>query len=400
MKIVYDTNALLRYYDTLSEDNENIIPAIVLDELDNIKSKYSGEKSYRARCAVRKIKQLNNKLIDMNFDRNHESLDSSRYAVNDDLIVECARTHGAVLFTDDYLAELKAEAHKVETINGESMSYEKEYSGYVEVNLTDQEIADFYQNPTINSFGLLENQYLIINNSENKYVDIRKWDGNHFTEIVERNISTMFLGKFKPKDVYQKAAIDSLINNDITLLKGKAGSGKSLIALSYAMHLLEKGKIRRIVCVVNPLPVRGAQEIGFYKGNKNEKLLQSGIGNILISKIGDPLKVEAMISTGEIVLIPMVDLRGYDTGSDSLIWITEAQNTSADLMKLSLQRVGEGSKIIIDGDEKTQLDSELFSGSNNGIKRLSKTFRGAKIYGEVELNTIYRSKIAEIAENM
>jgi predicted ribonuclease YlaK len=67
-------------------------------------------------------------------------------------------------------------------------------------------------------------------------------------------------------------------------------------------------------------------------------------------------------------------------------------------MKLLLQRVGEDSVCIIDGDDKTQVDLPQFKGSNNGMKAASKVFRGHDIYGEVTLKNIYRSKIARIAE--
>ena len=69
-------------------------------------------------------------------------------------------------------------------------------------------------------------------------------------------------------------------------------------------------------------------------------------------------------------------------------------------MKLSLQRIGEDSICIIDGDLKTQVDDINFSGLNNGMRRASKVLRNNDIYGEVELKQIHRSKIAELAEQM
>ncbi|MNH46722.1 hypothetical protein D3C79_1096280 [compost metagenome] len=62
--------------------------------------------------------------------------------------------------------------------------------------------------------------------------------------------------------------------------------------------------------------------------------------------------------------------------------------------------MAEGSQIIIDGDDKTQVDSDIFSGNRNGVRRMSKVFRGHSVYGEVEFNTIYRSRIAQIADGM
>ncbi len=97
----------------------------------------------------------------------------------------------------------------------------------------------------------------------------------------------------------------------------------------------------------------------------------------------------------------MADIRGYDTtGMRAGIYLTEAQNMDIPLMKLALQRIGDDSICIIDGDEKTQVDDINFAGLNNGMRRASKIFRGHNIYGEIELKEIHRSIIARIAEEM
>ncbi len=69
-------------------------------------------------------------------------------------------------------------------------------------------------------------------------------------------------------------------------------------------------------------------------------------------------------------------------------------------MKLALQRVGEDSIVILDGDTEAQVDLGNYAGNNNGLRRVSEIFRGQDIYGEVTLKNIYRSKIAQIAQNM
>ena len=69
-------------------------------------------------------------------------------------------------------------------------------------------------------------------------------------------------------------------------------------------------------------------------------------------------------------------------------------------MKLALQRLGEDSICIVDGDCKTQVDDIQFAGPNSGMRRASKVFRGSDIYGEITLKEIHRSKIGRIAENM
>jgi predicted ribonuclease YlaK len=108
-----------------------------------------------------------------------------------------------------------------------------------------------------------------------------------------------------------------------------------------------------------------------------------------------------MIQEEKLVLLPLSDIRGFDTtGMRAGVYISEAQNMSVSLMKLALQRIGEDSICVIDGDAKAQVDSIEFAGNNNGMRRASKVFRGSDIYGEVELQTIHRSKIAALAENM
>ena len=80
--------------------------------------------------------------------------------------------------------------------------------------------------------------------------------------------------------------------------------------------------------------------------------------------------------------------------------MTEAQNTSTDLMKLILQRAGKNCKVIMTGDDKTQTDMSDYEGDNNGLRRAVEVFRGTELFGTVTLQKIFRSPIAEIAEKM
>ena len=113
------------------------------------------------------------------------------------------------------------------------------------------------------------------------------------------------------------------------------------------------------------------------------------------------MMVEKLINDGKLVLLPMSDIRGYDTtGMRAGVYITEAQNLDIELMKLALQRIGEDSICIIDGDSDTQVDSSLYAGNNNGMRRVSEVFRGQDFYGEVTLKNIKRSRIAELAQQM
>ena len=194
---------------------------------------------------------------------------------------------------------------------------------------------------------------------------------------------------------------DSFINNKITMVKGPAGTGKTYLSLAFLMNYLEKGKIDKVIIFCNTVATKDSARLGFLPGTRDEKLLDSQIGNLLSSKLGGKEEVEKLIEDGKLILLPMSDIRGYDTsGMRAGVYISEAQNMSVNLMKLALQRIGEDSVCIIDGDSKAQVDDIAFSGHNNGMRRVSKVYRGEKIYGEVELQNIYRSEIARIAEGL
>ena len=146
----------------------------------------------------------------------------------------------------------------------------------------------------------------------------------------------------------------------------------------------QKNKIDKIIIFCNTVATKDSAKLGYYPGTRDEKLLDSQIGNLLSSKFGGRCEVERMIQEEKLVLLPMSDVRGYDTsGMRAGVYISEAQNMSVNLMKLALQRIGEDSICIIDGDCKTQVDDINFAGSNNGMRRASQVFRGHDVYGEI-----------------
>ena len=87
-------------------------------------------------------------------------------------------------------------------------------------------------------------------------------------------------------------AADSLINNQITMIKGPAGTGKTYLALGFLLSQLEKGKIDKIIVFCNTIATKGSAKLGYYPGTRDEKLLDSQIGNLLISKFGGRIIVE------------------------------------------------------------------------------------------------------------
>ena len=206
--------------------------------------------------------------------------------------------------------------------------------------------------------------------------------------------------RLKPKDEFKRCAIDSMINLPITAISGKAGSGKSMLALAAAMYLIDSHKYEHLVVLFNPTSTRGAAKMGYYTGSAIEKAKQTSIGHILVSKFGDPTVVDNLLVTGQLRLISMADARGCEIADDSILWITEAQNTTPDLLKLCLQRCSAGCKVFLEGDYQAQVDDVMFSGDNNGLKRVIQAFDGDQMFGHVDLPNVWRSRIAELAEKL
>lgn len=276
------------------------------------------------------------------------------------------------------------------------------YSGTKTVRMMDGDLSSFYTNPAeANEFVKCElNQYLIIDTGK-ELVGPYLWNGETFEEVKYRTFTSRQFGEVKPKnkDPYQMAYMDSLMRNQLTFCTGPAGSGKTLLALGYAFQELEKGHISKIVIFCNPHIATGAVKLGFLPGTRNEKLLESSIGSILISKLGSRLEVESLLDSETLVLMPMGDARGFETPEDSFVYFSEAQNTSRYLMKLFLQRTNDSCKLCVEGDER-QVDVDSFENGLNGLARAIEVFRGEDYAGHAQLRNIYRGKIAKKAEEI
>lgn len=272
------------------------------------------------------------------------------------------------------------------------------YTGFIEMSMCDEDMAYLYEHMNENVHDLLINQYLIINDKDGNNVDALRWDGTQFQPLFKKNVKTLYFDKLKSKDIYQACAIDSLVNNTITAISGKAGSGKSLLSLMVAMWLIESGKYDRIVVMFNPTKARGACDLGYYGGSFLDKAMQNSIGQILTTKFGDRLAVDLLMSQNKLKLVSMADCRGMEIADNEILWISESQNTSVELMKLCLSRVSSGAKVFIEGDYLTQVDHSSFEGEKNGLKRVIDVFQNHEEFGYVQLKNTWRSKIAELCE--
>lgn len=399
----FDTSALLRMASSLPFPLA--ISSITLEELEHLKSTLP-----QARLVLKQLAS-NRNYTTIIFKETYLTpiVEASLPINNDNRIIACAltydRTHpdevqfitadvaqsviANLFFGEDSITLLKEEE-------------EDSYTGYIEIqNPPEEELAYFYENRQENTYNLLTNQYLLLRDTQGTELDLLKWNGEQLVDVPYRNFSSDWFGVIKPKDVYQKMFFDSLSTNQMSLVSSPAGSGKTLISFAYLFSQLEHHKIDKIIIFCNTCAVRDAARLGFYVGSRTEKLLDSQIGNLLASKLGGMAGVERLIQEDKLVILPMSDVRGFDTtGMRAGVYISEAQNLTISLIKLAIQRVGEDSILIIDGDFDTQVDEKVYEGDNNGMRRVLQVFKGQPFFGAVKLKNIYRSKLAAIAEQL
>lgn len=405
---LYDTCSLLAEIDNDDLFTERFyISSTTLHELENIKT--SKNKTEDVRYKARKLSHLldehyndydvivySNQITD--YIMNKLGLDAT---VPDNQIVGTARfvneSEDIIFVTNDICLKNIARSIGLDVCSVENNNLD-EYKGFVEKSLSEEDMACFYEHLQENIFDLYTNEYLILKNDKGEVVDTLKWDGEMYEAVRCKPFKSNMFGTLKSLDEIQSCAMDSINCNDITVLYGKAGSGKTTLPLNYVMQGLEKGKIKKLYVIYSFEPLKGAKTLGFEKGDHVTKLLYSAsIGNILASKFGDIAQVEYMIDRQQLDIIPTANIRGVEFESDSCVLVTEAQNLDVYTLKTIIQRCKEGCKQIYEGDIIEQKDTDI---QQVGINRLIEVFKGNKSFGCVKLKNNYRSPLCELADLM
>src|SRR5699024_9136648 len=167
----------------------------------------------------------------------------------------------------------------------------------------------------------------------------------------------------RPKTVGQKRYVDAIDQHTITFGIGPAGTGKTYLAMAKAVQALQAKQVNRIL-LTRPA-VEAGERLGFLPGTLNDKIdpylrpLYDALHDMV-----DPDSIPRLLAAGTIEVAPLAYMRGRTLNSAFII-LDEAQNTSAEQMKMFLTRLGFGSKMVDTGDA-TQVD--LPTGTSSGLK--------------------------------
>lgn len=187
----------------------------------------------------------------------------------------------------------------------------------------------------------------------------------------------------------QKSAKQLILENPVTLLKGMAGSGKTLVACQVALDMVFKKEVERIIIT---RPTVAKEEIGFLPGDLKEKMdpwLAPIYANLHM--LYDKAKIEKMIQEGQIEIVPFAFMRGR-TFPNAFVIVDECQNITHGQTEMILGRLGKGGKMVFCGDI-TQTDLKTKKDSGIGFfTRLEENIKGVKVF---TLKTNHRHEIVE-----
>lgn len=399
----YDTSALLAG----APISENAyISSIVLDECEHIKTNAlkDDEIKYKARSLVRNLMKNDNWYHEIfkqeeleRVMKKHRFLERK----NDSLLiceaVLLSKKYSVIFITQDACQYLIIKDRfpqiKVEYFDEEKYK-ENLWKGYTTLEPTEEELDSIYCNPENNILGLRVNEYAIIYNN-GKIGDIIKWNGETYSTLNYKPISSDYFGKINPRNIQQKMYFDLLQDRDIPikLCRGPYGSGKTYLALAQAMNLITFHKFDKLIYIRNNIEVAGSRQLGALPGSEIEKVLPYLMP--LSDHLGDISILNQYIQEGIIEPIHVGFLRGRSF-NNSIIFVDEGENLTDNIMKLIIGRVGEGSELWVLGDE-AQADLNIFK-KNGGIAALVNSLTGHKMFGTIELQKTERSAVAQLCD--
>ncbi|MCB2292943.1 PhoH family protein [Clostridium algoriphilum] len=429
--ILYSPSAILSF-----EDNDVIIPEVVLEELDSFK-KDKSDLGANARYAARLIDKLRkqgklNEGIDLEsggrlrVEMNHHDTEipvSWNKEKADNRILQVCKGlkeqgENIWLITKDIFLRIKADSVDISVEDYYEKfvpEYDDQYTGRIEVFVSPEKLQEFYSKKSIEFEALLiydeelekyttpflyTNQFLIIHSIENhKQTALGRYDGKNIVPLYNKENKPLCV---VPRNVGQKFMLEALsidaAKAPLVIIKGPAGTAKTLFSLAVGLQkvLQDNSEQYRRILICRP-NVTMDEEIGFLPGTEQEKIspfMRPIFDNLeilvetdekeryknekqLLDKIKDLF--ERRIITTEAVAY----LRGRSIVKNWVI-IDEAQNLSPKQVKAIVTRVGEGTKLILIGDPE-QIDHPFLDSRSNGLCYASEKMKGSELCYQVTL---------------
>ncbi len=431
---ILDTNVILHDHKCIYnfENNDVILPIVVLEELDKFKkgndlinyqarefvrdlNKSAGEKLFKegiplgpkqGKLFVATGKPFTQAMQDSFFEKSpdHRILAIALF-VKDEF-----KTRTVTLVSKDINLRMKA---KSLGLNSEDYTTDKvkdidilDKGVQIHENFDAKVIESLYNSDGVHKDDfpiqdLPSNQFFVLRNANKSVLATY----NPFNQLIKRVEKQGAFG-IEPRNAEQTFSLNALTNQEVKLvsLTGKAGTGKTLLALAAA---LQQNKSFKQILLARPIVPLANRDLGFLPGDVNDKIgpyMQPLFDNLSVIKNSHSPKsrenvlIEEMQRDEQLMITPLAYIRGRSL-SDVYFIIDEAQNLTPHEVKTIITRAGAGTKLIFTGDIE-QIDSPYLDKTSNGLAYMTEKMKGQDIFAHVNLVKGERSDLAELASDL
>ena len=425
--LIHDPRALLQF-----ADNEVVIPIFVIEEIDQFK-KEASERGRNAREVARLLDALRADGARLADGASLPSGGRLRVAsaaravpttlresqIADHLILMVAldvrdanKGEPTIFVTKDVNLRIRADALGLTSMDfeAERIDIDELYSGMTELPVAACDVDAFYSNGTLElgQAALKANQYVLLRDRDSpSHSALGRFDVVAKKLVPLRKLRDGVWG-IRPRNKEQHCALDLLLADDVKLvtLIGKAGTGKTMLALAAGLQKVVEEQIYSKLLVSRPIFPLG-RDVGYLPGDIEDKLnpwMQPIYDNVEflmgLSKAErkSGRSHQELIDLGYIEIEPLTYIRGRSIPNQYII-VDEAQNLTPHEVKTIITRVGEATKVVLTGDPY-QIDNPYVDATSNGLTTVVEKFKGEAVAGHVTLSKGERSALAELASNV
>ncbi|MGG5751165.1 PhoH family protein [Zafaria sp. Z1313] len=412
--LISDPRAVLRF-----AEHEVIVPIVVISELE--KKRHDPEVGYFARKALRLLDELRiehgglDKPLPLGEDGgslrielNHISTEvlpvGFRGTDNDSRILAVAKNFSdegrdVTVVSKDLPMRVKASAMGLQADEYRNeLVKDSGWTGTAEVDVADDDVVALYNNEAVHIGAAAElptNTGLVI--LSNRGSALGRVGGDGLVRLVKGDRDVFGL---HGRSAEQRLAIDLLMDQDVGIvsLGGRAGTGKSALALCAGLEAVMERREHKKVVVFRPLYAVGGQELGYLPGTENEKMnpWAQAVFDTLGALVSENV-MEEVVDRGMLEVLPLTHIRGRSL-HDSFVIVDEAQSLEKNVLLTVMSRIGQNSKIVLTHDV-AQRDN-LRVGRHDGVAAVVETLKGHPLFGHITLTRSERSPIAALVTDM
>lgn len=422
--LIHDPNCIYNFV-----DNDVVLPIFVIEEIDSLKRK--PETAIQARLAARvlddirgqgclakgvKLKDGINFRVEISCDLSllpnslrRDVMDNNILAIVLDILKNNSDKK-VVLVTKDINMRIKADSLgiNVEDYQTDMVEYSELYEGAIELEVS-KEIFDKYEKAgkiSLTDLGIKEEV------PPNVFIKLKYKDKETTGRNCEGKIKKLVYGDInawgaRARNDEQRYAMDLLMDPNIKVvsLVGKAGTGKTLLAIASGLEQVIERKVYKKLLIARPVIPMG-KDIGYLPGSEKEKLrpwMQPIYDNIdFLSEAKDDKTGEKVVEGLEAMGLLKIEALTYIRGRsipNGFIIIDEAQNLTPLEVKTIVTRAGTDTKIVFTGDPY-QIDSPYLDANTNGLTYMAEKLKNEALSGHITLKKGERSPLAEIAAKL